>query len=67
MKDKTSLSTDKLVWSGSNNDTIADGNVIIKKDDQMSAVADKCIIYAGYDKFKILGDTQTKIYSDKEK
>ena len=67
LKDKTSLSTDKLVWSGSNNDTIADGNVIIKKDDQMSAVADKCIIYAGYDKFKILGDTQTKIYSDKEK
>ena len=66
LKDQTSLSTDKLVWSGSDKDTIAEGNVVIKKSDEMYAVADKCIIGAGYDKFKIIGKTQTKIYGDKE-
>ena len=65
LKDQTSLSTDKLVWSGSDKDTIADGNVIIKKGNEMTAVADKCIIGAGYDKFKIIGKTQTKLYGDK--
>ena len=66
LKDQTSLSTDKLVWSGSDKDTISEGNVVIKKSDEMYAVADKCIIGAGYDKFKIIGKTQTKIYGDKE-
>lgn len=67
LKDNTSLLTDKLTWAGSDKETIADGNVIIKKDEDMYAVADKCIIGAGYDKFKIVGKTQTKIYEHKEK
>ncbi len=67
LEDSTSLSTDKLTWSGSNNDTIADGHVVIKRGKEMQAVADKCIISAGYDKFKIIGKTQTKLFSDKEK
>lgn len=66
LKDETSLASDKLVWSGSDKDTIAEGNVKIKKSNEMYALADKCIISAGYDKFKIVGKTQTKIYSDKE-
>ena len=65
LKDQTSLSTDKLTWSGSDKDTVAEGNVIIKKGKDMTAVADKCIIGAGYDKFKIIGKTQTKLYGDK--
>lgn len=66
LKDETSLAADRLTWSGSDKDTVAEGNVNIKKGKDMAALADKCIIGAGYDKFKIIGKTQTKIYSNKE-
>ena len=62
LKDGVSLKTNKLVWSGSDKETVAEGNVIIQKGDEMKATAEKCIINAGYDKFKIVGKTSTKIY-----
>ena len=62
LKDGVSLKTDKLVWSGSDKETVAEGNVVIQKGDDMKATAEKCIISAGYDKFKIVGKTSTKIY-----
>ena len=62
LKDNTSLETDRLTWSGSDKDTVAEGNVKIKKSDEMYALADKCIIGPDYEKFKIIGKTQTKIY-----
>lgn len=67
LKDGISLNTDKLTWSGSDKETIAEGNVVIKKGNEMTSHADKCIIGAGYDKFKIVGKTKTDVYSDKEK
>lgn len=66
LKDETSLEADKVVWSGSDNDTIAEGNVKIKKGKELVASADKCIIRAGYDSFKIIGKTKTQIFG-KEK
>lgn len=65
LKDETSLSADSLVWLGNDKETIAEGNVKIKKGKDMTATADKCIIGAGYDKFKIIGKTQTKIFGGK--
>ena len=65
LKDNTSLEADSLTWSGSDKDTIAEGNVKIKKSDEMYALADKCIIGPDYEKFKIIGKTQTKIYGGK--
>ena len=62
LKDETSLEADRLTWNGSDEDTIAEGNVRIKKSNEMNALADKCIISPGYEKFKIVGQTQTKIY-----
>lgn len=62
LKDGVSLKTDKLTWSGSDKDTIAEGNVVIQKNKEMQSVADKCIIGAGYDKFKIQGKTTTKVF-----
>lgn len=62
LKDETSLESDKLIWSGSDKDTIAEGNVRIKKGKEMHALSDKCIISSGYDKFKIIGKTKTQIY-----
>ena len=62
LKDETSLQSDRLTWSGSDKDTIAEGNVKIRKSNEMIALADKCVISPGYEKFKIVGQTQTKIY-----
>ena len=62
LKDETSLESDKLTWYGSDKDTVAEGNVKIKKSKDMYALADKCIISSGYDKFKIIGKTKTEIY-----
>lgn len=67
LKDETSLESNRLTWAGSDKDTIAEGNVKIKKSKEMIALADKCIISPGYEKFKIVGQTQTKLYGrDKE-
>lgn len=67
LKDETSLEANKLVWSGSDNDVIAEGNVKIRKGNDMIATADKCIIGANYDKFKIIGKTQTQIFGKDNK
>lgn len=67
LKDGVSLKTDKLVWSGSDKETVAEGNVVIKKGDEMTSNADKGIISAGYDKFKIVGHTTTNVFDKKQK
>ena len=67
LKDDTSLEADKLIWSGADNDTIAEGNVKIRKSNEMYALADKCIIGPDYEKFKIVGKTKTRIYGKEDK
>lgn len=68
LQDQTTLEADKLIWSGSDKETIAEGHVKIKRGNDMIATADKCIIGAGYDKFKIIGHTKTQVFGkDKEK
>ena len=62
LENGTSLASDKFIWSGSDKDTVALGNVKIKKSDEMVATANKCIISPTYDKFKIVGNSKTKIY-----
>lgn len=66
LDDGTSLKADKLTWYGSNKETVAEGHVIIKKNNEMIATAQKGVIEAGYEKFKIEGKTTTKLYN-KEK
>ena len=65
LKDGVSLKADKLIWSGSDKDTIAEGNIVIQKGEEMESTAQKCIIGAGYDKFKIQGKTTTKVFNKK--
>lgn len=64
LQDETSLNTDKLTWSGSDKETVAEGHVLIRKKNEMVATAEKGIIGVDYEKFKIIGKTQTKIYGD---
>lgn len=67
IKDGTSLYCDRLTWSGSDKDVIADGHIRINRNNELVAVAQKAIISPGYDKFKIVGKTVTKLYKLKEK
>ena len=67
LKDGVSLKSDKLVWSGSDKETVAEGNVMIQKGDEVKTSAEKCIISAGYDKFKVMGKTKTQIFAKKNK
>ena len=60
-----SLNANRLVWSGSDTETIAEGNVKIKKNNEMLSTADKCIIGANYDKFRIEGNTKTQVWGKK--
>jgi len=64
LKDGISLEADNLVWSGSDKDTIARGNIKIKKKNELLSTADECIIKAGYENFKIIGKTKTQIYGN---
>ena len=67
LKDGISLKADKLIWSGNDKDTIAEGHVVINKNNEMVSMADKCIIGSGYDKFKVTGKTVTKVFSKEAK
>lgn len=63
LEDGVSLNTDKLIWSGSDKDTVAEGHVLIRKNKEMMTTAEKGIIGPGYEQFKIVGKTQTKVWS----
>ena len=67
LKDGTSLFCDKLVWSGSDKDVIAEGNIKINRNDELLATANKVVINPDYSDFKIMGNTVTKLYNLKEK
>ena len=62
LKDGVSLNTDKLVWQGSDKETVAEGHVVVKKNNEMTSTAKKGIISPGYGKFKIVGETTTQVW-----
>lgn len=67
IKDGTSLYCDRLVWSGSDKDVVATGNIRINRNSQLVSTANKAIINPDYSDFKIIGKTVTKLYDLKEK
>lgn len=67
IKDGTSLYCDRLIWSGSDKDVIAEGHIKINRNRQLISTANKAIINSDYSDFKIIGKTVTKLYDLKEK
>lgn len=67
IKDGTSLYCDRLVWSGSDKDIVAKGNIRINRNNELIVTADRAIINPDYSKFQIFGKTVTKLYKLKEK
>ena len=66
LKDLTTLRADKLIWSGKDIPTVAEGNVRITRKSDLLATARKVEISPDYETFKIIGNTVSKVYSDKE-
>lgn len=66
LKDLTTLRANKLVWSGRDVPIVAEGNIKITRGNEFIATASKVEISPDYDKFKIIGNTVSKVYSDKE-
>lgn len=67
IKDGTSLYCDRLVWSGSDKDVVAEGRIKINRNNELVATAQKVVISPDYATFKIIGKTVTKLYNLKEK
>lgn len=66
LKDLTTLRANKLVWSGKDIPIVAEGNVRITRKSDLLATAKKVEISPDYNIFKIIGNTVSKVYSDKE-
>ncbi len=64
LKDLTTLRANKLEWGGSDVPIIAKGNVRITRSDEFIATANEVVISPDYDKFKISGNTVSKIYKE---
>ncbi len=59
------LNADKLTYVNSTTPIVAEGNIIIHKDNQLVSTADKITISPDYESVKIEGNTVTKVYEDK--
>lgn len=66
LKDLTTLRANKLVWSGKDIPIVAEGNVRITRKSDLLSTAKKVEISPDYNTFKIIGNTVSKVYSDKE-
>ena len=66
LKDLTTLRANKLVWTGKDVPIVAQGNVRITRKSDLLSTAKKVEISPDYNKFKIIGNTVSKVYSDKE-
>ncbi|MDD3435546.1 MAG: LPS export ABC transporter periplasmic protein LptC [Candidatus Gastranaerophilales bacterium] len=67
IKDGTSLYCDRLTWSGSDKDVVAQGHIKINRNNELIATAQRAVINPDYSHFKIIGNTVTKLYELKEK
>ena len=67
LKDGISLSTDRLIWSGSDKDILIKGNIRINKGNELISSGDEGIISPDYTHFKITGHTKTQLFNLKEK
>lgn len=66
LKDLTTLRANRLIWSGKDIPTIAEGNVRITRKNELLSTAKKVEISPDYETFKIIGNAVSKVYSDKE-
>ena len=66
MKDMTTLRADRLDWKGKDEPIVAKGNIRITRNNEFIATAEEVEISPNYDKFKIKGNTVSKVYEEKK-
>lgn len=65
-KDSSSITADKIVWKGKDDDIIASGNVRINRNNELVTYSEKAIFNSSMTYFRIEGKSKVKIY-DKNK
>jgi len=66
LKDGITLNADNLHWINSDSPIIAEGHIKIRKGKEFTSTAKKIEISPAYDRFKIIGNTVSKVYEDKK-
>ena len=61
LKDLTTLRANRLIWSGKDIPTIAEGNVRITRKNELLSTAEKVEISPDYETFKIIGNAVSKV------
>ncbi|MBQ8476282.1 LPS export ABC transporter periplasmic protein LptC, partial [bacterium] len=65
-KDGSQLYADELIWQGRDKDILANGNVQFIQEDKLLVKAQKARFNSSLTKFKVMGNTKTRVYTDKE-
>lgn len=60
--DGTNIGTERLTYSGKNEDIIAEGNVRIEKPGEAVVIGNKAVLEGDYSDFQIKGRTRTQFY-----
>jgi LPS export ABC transporter protein LptC len=66
LKDGITLNADKLTYINSKTPIVAQGHIKVRKAGVLLSEADKITISPEFDKFKIEGNTVSKVYEDKK-
>ncbi len=61
-KDGTNIGTERLTYSGKDEDIIAEGNVRIEKPGEAVIIGNKAVLDGNYSDFHIVGRTKTQFY-----
>lgn len=64
---ETAIKADKIVWEGTIDKIIAEGNVRVVKSDEIMTISDKTVFTTDFKEFKIYGNTITKVFSKDKK
>ncbi len=66
-KDGSSISADRVIWKGKDEDIEAIGNVQINRNDELITKSDKAVFNADLTYFKIIGNSETRLYEEADK
>ena len=65
-KDGTSVEADRFTWQGNDKDIVAEGNVIIRRNNEVKTYSDKAFLGNNMKNIRIQGRSKTELYSERE-
>lgn len=61
--DGSSIRADKIVWKGRDEDIVASGNVVVRRNDEFLATSNKAVFSYDFTKFRIEENCVTNVYT----